>query len=490
MSGGFAYSVTLEWSAVADPDGDPVEYQVQVNYTSDFTSPTYESGWIDTSDWTLTVPPGGIWFWHVQARDALHTDAVSPWSSVDDFYDMTMPGSCPFLFVWDGQGYEYLTDIQGPAIGLPRKVLTTQNIRRYRSEAVVLEGLEKDARGSYRLSIRETQTEITYVDQVKLLVVDHPAGTSLVSSTAESTYSYGYSEPFEIITVGDGARPPQKARDRGGEDVLDTLLEVDGESVGANAPDWFELDFGKVERPEHVRLVIDGWSVYDRRKYPQKKLVQPYVEVRDEKGKWVEVRSFGNIAGDTKRMAIDLSGALVTDDHRIRIHTGQVHAIRWLMDRIVLDDSPPAEVDVRTVLASKAVLGHGGRVPHFRANLEHPNLVTGGNLPDNEPSLSFGSFTRYGDVLELMQDADDMYAILRHGDMLELVFPSLEPPAPGMERTLILESVLWYKHLSTSDMVTPLPYIGMQTYPAEGYPDDAAHRAYLEKYSTRTYEKP
>ena len=94
-------SVTLEWSQVADPEGDPVEYYVQVDDSSDFSSP-YEIGWLTEGaascdgsmcSWTLSLANNKAWYWRVQARDANHTDIVSPWS-FDDFA-IYQPPSAP-----------------------------------------------------------------------------------------------------------------------------------------------------------------------------------------------------------------------------------------------------------------------------------------------------------------------------------------------------------------------------------------------------------
>ncbi len=110
-------------------------------------------------------------------------------------------------------------------------------------------------------------------------------------------------------------------------------------------------------------------------------------------------------------------------------------------------------------------------------------------VADNQEALGWGAFTRYGDVLDLIGAADDMYVIMRHGDALEISFPDLPPPAPGFHRSLVLEAVLWYKNIEMNDSVDPLPYLGMQTYPVEGYPMDAAHAAYLAEWNTRVFVK-
>jgi len=493
VTGGMGGPVTFEWKAVPDPDGHPVHYRVQVSWSPDFTQLSAQSGWIEDTEWTQVLGAVGTWYWRVQARDAKHPDEVSAWSAVQSFYDMQeiiMKGSCPFVFAMTASGWRYQTELQGPAIGLPQSVLTTQNIEHYHPEHVVLEGMQKDGAGSWHVKIRETQKEITYLDRLALLVVDHPVGHSVVASTAESTYSYGYAEPFAILTTGPGARPPVSARDTAGRDVLASLTDVDGIGYTSTHPTRLVLDLGDLERPGHARLVVTGWSTYDKDAYPAGDLVQPFVEVPDGKGAWKKVRSFGNPAGDTKTMVVDLAGLLAADDHRIRIDMGSVHAIRWAMDRVLVDDSPPVPVVVSAVEAHVASLMHAGRAPHTRATHEHPNIVQDGSVAENPEALGWGAFTRYGDVLELLGAADDMYVVMRHGDALEVSFPDLPPPAPGFHRSLVLEAVLWYKHLALDDSVEPLPYLGMQTYPDAGYPMDGAHAAYLEQWNTRVYAKP
>jgi hypothetical protein len=94
-------TVTLQWWAVTSPDGDPVEYYVEVDNLEDFSSPDYTSGWIsgdcvsNVCTWDVTLPPG-YWCWRVRARDTVHISAVSQWSNTDIFYTMSPP-SAPVL---------------------------------------------------------------------------------------------------------------------------------------------------------------------------------------------------------------------------------------------------------------------------------------------------------------------------------------------------------------------------------------------------------
>jgi len=81
-------SVTLQWNASTDPDGGPLQYYVEVDDASNFSSPNYNSGWISGTSWAPTLPTNTKWYWRVQARDANHTtaqDPVSGWSVSDSF---------------------------------------------------------------------------------------------------------------------------------------------------------------------------------------------------------------------------------------------------------------------------------------------------------------------------------------------------------------------------------------------------------------------
>jgi len=79
-------SVTLEWSAVLCPDGDPVQYRVEVDDDLDFDPPVHTQDWQSGTSWpTPDLATGTTWHWRVQARDETHTDRESPWSYPDSF---------------------------------------------------------------------------------------------------------------------------------------------------------------------------------------------------------------------------------------------------------------------------------------------------------------------------------------------------------------------------------------------------------------------
>jgi hypothetical protein len=105
-----------------------------------------------------------------------------------------------------------------------------------------------------------------------------------------------------------------------------------------------------------------------------------------------------------------------------------------------------------------------------------------------------GSYTRYGNVLELLGEADDMYIIANAGEETTIEFDEAdlgELPA-GWKRDFIIHTVGWVKdgdlNTAMGQTVEPLPFHGMNRYPYSGeeaYPWDRAHRRYHRKYNTR-----
>jgi hypothetical protein len=108
--------------------------------------------------------------------------------------------------------------------------------------------------------------------------------------------------------------------------------------------------------------------------------------------------------------------------------------------------------------------------------------------------LPHGRFTRYGDVLPLVTDRDDMFVVLNSGDEVSMAFPAAGLPASpaGWRRDFFVYLGGYTKESDyasfTSGVVDPLPFEAMSTYPyaaSERYPDGPAHRSYLATYNTR-----
>jgi hypothetical protein len=109
-----------------------------------------------------------------------------------------------------------------------------------------------------------------------------------------------------------------------------------------------------------------------------------------------------------------------------------------------------------------------------------------------------GSYTREGDVRELLTRIDDMFVIARPGDEIELSFDAAAFPPLESDRirTFLLYSDGFSKEMdinsATPYTVEPLPFHGMKSYPygpEQRYPNGAAHRAYQDRYNTRTISR-
>src|SRR5208282_1392853 len=129
--------------------------------------------------------------------------------------------SCPTLFVWDGERYQFVGDMLGAGVvghwvgpgqrDIPRP---TEYIKVDRTTI-----REKDGKLSFRFM--EPLEEAVYLDQVKLLAVDHPADLDVFPN------EYFASNPpypnFKVV-ASRNARPPAAAHDEHGHNVLPDLL--------------------------------------------------------------------------------------------------------------------------------------------------------------------------------------------------------------------------------------------------------------------------
>ena len=129
----------------------------------------------------------------------------------------------------------------------------------------------------------------------------------------------------------------------------------------------------------------------------------------------------------------------------------------------------------------------GGRYgPHW---VNYSDISTGQKWRDLE-----GTYTRYGDVNELLQEADDMYIIANAGDETTISFDASSFPKlkNGWKRDFLIYSVGWVKdgdlNTLTGQTVKPLPFHGMSKYPYdenEHYPTTKQHQEYQKNYNTR-----
>ena len=414
------------------------------------------------------------------------------------------PSSCPYLYVWNGERFEFVTDFMGGGemghLDAPGIYNTPDP-----DEYVRIRGdLLRERNGRYELRVTNELEEALFVDQLQLISVGHPKGVEVYPNEGLTVPP----QPFKIHQTRN-ARLPLAAVDEHGHDVLSRIAQVDRQY-----PDDFQLQQIRGYADDHeltlkldpnlpqrgrVVLLFTGWTDYawssDNLAASQsgKSLHLPALQVKDKRGRWKTViENIGIPVGRPQTVVVDLTGKFLSASREVRLVTNM--RIYW--DQILVDTSPGnSPVQLTRLDPSRADL-------HWRGfSLEHS--------PDGRQPLGYdykqvsftspwkvmtGRYTHEGDVRELLLESDDMFVISRPGDELVLSFAADKLPRlpEGWTRTFLLYGDGFSKEMdinsASPDQVGPLPFHGMSKYPytwPEHYPLTEKRRRYMEKYNTR-----
>lgn len=434
-------------------------------------------------------------------------DCRNPVPAIEIFSDST--GSCPNLYVWDGQRFRFVTDLLGGApLGLP--FAAGQYIAADPEEIAWVGTADQVGlrAGRVVLQITEELREVLYLDTAELLVVDRPVGTEVHSSS--QLRARGPFAPPTLIGV-QHLQPPTRATTLDGTDVTAALARVDQVRVspahlrepqfrGLAEPHGLVLDFGAgaLDPTKPQVLVLNGWLRFgggmanigaaQREDFP---FPFPVLEGEQADGSWVKLSiPPAAPAGKTKTIVLDLAGQLPPGIRRLRL--SQAFEIHW--DRIALGERRAAPV-ANVVKAVRADLHYRGYSPFAPLPLtEPPTPIYEQLLPRakwaHTPS---GWATRYGAVEPLITVEDQALCLVTGGDELTLEFPVASLPAApeGTVREYFLRTVGWDKdsdyHVAAGTTIEPLPWRGMvdQKYGTEtrpAFPSDELHRRYNSRW--------
>jgi tetratricopeptide (TPR) repeat protein len=418
--------------------------------------------------------------------------------------------SCPIVFVWNGQKFEFLADMIGPGIVGHWTAPNQRNIPNPAEYFKVTGSLAQPQEGRLRFKMLEPMEELDYLDQARLLAVDHPIDVEVYPN--EHFASELPFPKFKVIASRD-AHLPVGAWDDHSRNLLPLLREQDHKYVtnfplapyaGFAEMHWIELDLGDWDPSRPLRLLMDGFTDYFSASsmYAAWQAgiipVPPYVEVQDGSGQWVKViDDMGFPAGLYRTMVADLTGKIPPGARFIRISTN----LRVFWDRIRVDNSSEdIEFKLNEVPLAEAKL-------QFRG---YPRVVEGN--PKNDLSYIYedvsatgpyarqiGNYTRYGDVTDLVQKTDDEFVIFGSGDEVSVDFDSTHLPdlPSGWTRDYFLYANGFAKDMdfyaAHGDTVTPLPFHTNVPYPypnGVAYPEDKQHLDYMLKYNTRGVAGP
>jgi hypothetical protein len=423
--------------------------------------------------------------------------------------------SCPSLYYWNGTDYVYVTEVSNAGwLGYMDYMDENGNIvfgggNPWDTIKLDVDQLTpKD--GYYDMVLFQQWDEIFYLDAAYMLVVDHPIGTD-VYSTMMNYVNQAFTG--EIYTVSKtNLQKVASAINEKGENVLPCISQLDGiftpgnnglasPSVNNITSNQLTLDLGDLSDAQEIKLVINGmvdwgspelyykWidsfkAAFDEGLVPDGTQIYPapYMEVMDEGGSWVRVPQDRQMPTPSdfvpRSFVVDLSGLFPTDANKYQIRINNFFNVTF--DYIGIDITPQETITVQRINPEATLnsIGFGGTI-----------------------SNASGSFTKYGDVTEILIEADDMFAIGMQGDRVALKFPtaSIVPLEDGMERDFFLFVACWFKDppgnwgYGFKFTVDPLPFQGMSGFPyseTESYPYDSEHLSYLLEYNTRVLNSP
>jgi hypothetical protein len=423
-----------------------------------------------------------------------------------------LKGSCPYLFTWDGKQFVFLKDmLWRSALGMPVAINgkdTTYAYKEPSKEWLLIPGEKlKPRNGLYTLKVSEELWEAVYFDKASLVAIDHP--DSIDTYVDEKFVAPPY--PGKKIYQVANAQLPVSAVDEKGNNVLPKLEKYDFNYVSNFSLTKFQgvaeehdliLDLGKNVDQNNLMLYMRGWifppdasintALTQTDRY---KLQSPSLQVMNKEGKWQTViKNIGYPMGRDKMVVVDLRNKFLTpNDRRVRIRTTM--QIYW--DHIFFTtektNAPVKSTELKMLNANLDFRGYSES--YRKGGPFGPEWVNYYNTSKGQKWRDLtGNYTRYGNVLPLLQEADDEYIICNAGDEVTMDFDAGNlPPLPkGWKRDFLIYSEGWVKDgdLNTAhgQTVAPLPFHAMPSYPYGknvAYPNDKRHREYQQKYNTR-----
>jgi tetratricopeptide (TPR) repeat protein len=438
------------------------------------------------------------------------------------------PPSCPYLYAWNGQRFEFICDVL--AAGTIGELVTpTQYLNLPPFEPVRIDGAQLQPKdGAYLFSLVNQLPEVDYIEQARLLVVDHPADVEVYPDNRLTGHPR---PPSSDLWVVRDARLPIAATDEAGRDLLPLIARKDRRYHTDLKPlpwrgfaqrhsltlQFQNLEFGNrnksrctlhaARRTLQPVLLLHGYIAWGGSSTALGAgqagvfYEMPKLEVRDERGQWKVIDAdMGIPAGHPRTIVVPLKlgkgerGKGGKGNVQVRITTNMT--IYWDEVRIgFAEHHSPLATRVHEAALRNAALRFLGYPQPDSPDGRKPYLYDYYRRADFKDLPSFsGSFTRYGDVTPLLKQRDDMFAIINHGDEVRMAFDARSLPVlrTGWQRDYIL--LLWGYGKSTdvntahSLTVEPLPFAAMSGYPypiSERYPMDEKHLRYRAEYNTR-----
>ncbi len=407
----------LQW---AEPSSSCGGYRVQVSAGSASWAPP---NFVNADNVTIPVynlsnlQVGTTYFWRVAAKNQFTAPGSENWSSVNRFTIVEGGGGggggcCPYLFTSTEGGMRIENNIlpQSEFDGHEGKDVTDF----YR-----LNQLPAITNGRYSVQLREFEQERSFIDQIRLIAVDHYRNTNIAVKSSGDIVEY--IEPYTLDTASDR---------------LVKMLTMNGEAFSLEGGQEFEVPFKGL--PSRVvsgsskiegGVIIGGWGLGNGKFYPD------CIPKEQRIGK-------------------------VTTDQQGARYGSSPFSLRELPTKIF------ASLD-RIVAAPR--ISFEGKVMLDYANL---GVRVADDFETHDLPLVSANSSIEGDVSTILRSVDEVYSTLTPGGTITLEF-AIPPLQDGKTRDFILASRGRYEHIESPKKVIPGSYALYQNFPNPGNPQTA-----------------
>ena len=411
------------------------------------------------------------------------------------------PSSCPYLYTWNGEKFEFITDfLGGGEMGNWKEAGVYHHPDSDEFVRITSDQLKPKNR-FYELRVTNELEEVLFLDNLKLVAVEHAANQEVYPNEGLAIPTAGK----QILYTTENARAPLAAVDSNGKNVLPNVERLDrkfydsfkSQNIRGYA-ETHELTLNLDDKKGfagRTLLLLTGWTDYafssDNLAAAQsgRALFMPKLQVRNQKGEWQTViESIGISVGRPQTLIVDLTGKFLTDSREVRIVTN----FKTYYDKIAVDTSAQTTVKTTELAAVQTDLRERG----FSEEIKFGEMISANYdqvLNDNRWKYFSGAFTRIGDVKPLLNQVDDVFVISKTGDELVLRFAAPPELPINKKYTFLLFADGYSKEMDINsgspDAVFPLPFKRMKKYPYaatdEQFPMTAEKQAIYDEYTTR-----
>lgn len=353
QNSGHTYSTYSYSTNSTDPQGDSIHYEFDWGDGSRTWTDWYPSGTSASASHSWTT--AGTKYVRVRAQDS--NNAWSDWSaSLTVIISVPSPpgggGGCPYVSSWNGDRYILDNNI------LPRAEMSNgADVEDYYK----LEQTLVSRKRKYKLLVSEFEFEHSYIDQVKLLAIDHKSDVNIAVTSKG-----------EILTYKNPSSPTS-AVDNNGNDRLNEIRLMDGNVSDPNTyfqgtlGDFLTLNFGQVSS-DNAKLILRD----DQKKADDQCIL---VQLKDGNGIWqtVEVlvpHTYWSIE------AVNLAPYVVQgQDLCVRLYWQQPHRL----DYVGLDTTRQAHYELLTATLVSAIHSDQGDVKALltQSDNQYADLIPG-----------------------------------------------------------------------------------------------------------------